>query len=48
MNLVDGCHTLLHAAGWSVGEVRVATATCPKWLVTGSNGENTVAACGIT
>jgi hypothetical protein len=45
---IDHCHERLHRAGWSVGELSIATATGPAWPVTGSNGENRVAARGIT
>ena len=40
--------TRLHAAGWSVGDVRILTAEGPRWLVTGRNGENQVRATGRT
>jgi hypothetical protein len=51
---VDTCPTVdesfarLHAAGWSVGDVRLATAAGSCWLVTGHNGENSVRARGDT
>jgi hypothetical protein len=48
MNPVDACHERLHRAGWSVGEVRIATATGPVWLVSASNGENRIDARGVT
>jgi hypothetical protein len=41
---VDESFARLHAAGWSVGDVR----TGAEWLVTGSNGENQVRATGRT
>jgi hypothetical protein len=34
----------LHAAGWGVGDAGFASG----WLVTGTNGENRVAAAGAT
>jgi hypothetical protein len=34
----------LHAAGWSVGEVRLLTAAGPLWQVDGANGENAILA----
>jgi hypothetical protein len=34
----------LHAAGWSVGEVRAGR----SFLVTGTNGENALRAVGVT
>jgi hypothetical protein len=36
----DESFARLHAAGWSVGDVRVLTGEGPVWLVTGTNGEN--------
>jgi hypothetical protein len=36
----DESSARLHRAGWSVGEVRVLTAVGPRWLVSGTNGEN--------
>jgi hypothetical protein len=48
MNPADACHDRLHRAGWSVGEVRIATATGPAWLVSGSNGENRIDGRGAT
>jgi hypothetical protein len=36
---VDESFALLHAAGWSVGDVRVRTAAGARWLVTGTNGD---------
>src|SRR5262249_3975930 len=38
----------LHAAGWSVGDVRVLTPSGALWLVTGYNGENALRAEGLT
>jgi hypothetical protein len=46
--IIDYCHGRLHRAGWSVGEVRIATATGPARLVSGSNGENRIDARGAT
>ena len=40
----DESFALLHAAGWSVGDVRVLTGEGPVWQVTGTNGENRIAA----
>jgi hypothetical protein len=45
---VDDSFARLHAAGWSVGDVRLLTAAGPAWLVTGTNGENAVNAQGQT
>jgi DNA-binding helix-hairpin-helix protein with protein kinase domain len=36
---VDQSFAHLHAAGWSVGDVRILTAERPAWLVTGHNGD---------
>ncbi len=44
---VDDSFARLHAAGWSVGDVRVLTASGPRWLVTGTNGENALRAEGV-
>jgi len=45
MTTVDHCHDALHSAGWSVGEVRITTASgVPSWLVSGTNGENRIEA----
>ncbi len=41
-------HLRLKAAGWSVGYVRVLSLGGPRWLVTGTNGENAVAGRGRT
>ena len=38
----------LHAAGWSVGDVRLLTAEGARWLVSGSNGENRIRALADT
>jgi hypothetical protein len=40
----DESFARLHAAGWSVGE----TGTAGRWLVSGTNGENQLAARGST
>src|SRR6516162_7362300 len=48
VNPIDHCHERLHRAGWSVGEVRIATANGLAWLVSGSNGENRIDARGTT
>jgi hypothetical protein len=45
---VDQCHTRLKRASWSLGEVRLLTATGPVWLVDGTNGENRLEARGAT
>ena len=45
---VDESFTRLHAAGWSVGDVRILTAEGPASLVSGTNGENAVSARGRT
>jgi hypothetical protein len=42
MPAIDHCYARLHRAGWSVGEVRIATPGGPAWLVTGTNGENVI------
>jgi hypothetical protein len=39
----DESFARLHAAGWSVGEVRLGDGL---WLVSGSNGENRIQARG--
>jgi hypothetical protein len=41
----DGSFARLQRSGWSVGEVSLADGT---WVVTGGNGENRIAARGIT
>jgi hypothetical protein len=41
---VDDSRDRLHRAGWSVGEI----ATAAGWVVSGSNGENQLAARGST
>src|SRR5262245_8479345 len=40
----DESFARLHAAGWSVGDVRRLTAAGPRWLVTGTNGGNVLRA----
>jgi hypothetical protein len=45
---VDESLPRLHAAGWSVGEVRVLAPHGPRWLVTGTNCENVIKAEGAT
>jgi len=44
----DTSFARLHAAGWSVGDVRVLTAAGAVWLVTGANGENVIEALAPT
>jgi hypothetical protein len=44
----DASLARLHAAGWSAGEVRVLAPHGPRWLVTGTNGENVIRAEGAT
>jgi hypothetical protein len=41
---VEELYALLHAAGWSIGEVAPGDA----WTVTGTNGENVIHAGGET
>jgi hypothetical protein len=41
---IEACHERLHRAGWSIGEV----GTSSGWLVTGTNGENTIVAAAPT
>src|SRR5262245_56702138 len=43
---VDESFAQLHAAGWSVGDVRLLAPSGPRWLVTGTNGENALRAEG--
>jgi hypothetical protein len=43
----DETFALLHAAGWSVGDVPPLTAHGPVWLVTGSKGENKIEARAV-
>jgi hypothetical protein len=38
----------LHRAGWSVGDTAFVGTTGTTWLVSGSNGENLIRACGTT
>ena len=45
---VDESFARLHAAGWSVGDVRLLTAAGPRWLVTATNGENRIRASALT
>jgi hypothetical protein len=40
----DEPFALQHAAGWSVGDVRLLTGEGPVWLVSGTNGENRIEA----
>jgi len=40
----DDSFARLNRAGWSVGDVRVITASGPAWVVTGANGENVIEA----
>ena len=35
----------LHAAGWSVGDARILTADGPRWLVSGTNGDENQPYC---
>src|SRR5262249_54833510 len=44
----DESFARLHAAGWSVGDVRILTPSGPLWLVTGTNGENAVNAEAVS
>jgi hypothetical protein len=44
----DQCFALLHAAGWSLGEVRILTAAGPAWWVSGTNGANAIEARAST
>ena len=41
---VDACLARLHRAGWSVGDVRLLTASGPLWLVTGTRGKHFIRA----
>jgi hypothetical protein len=45
---VDESFARLQRSGWSVGDVAVYTAEGPRWLVTGTNGENHIEARGAT
>jgi hypothetical protein len=44
----DACYVALKAAGWSVGETAVRTATGLAWCVDGRNGENVLLARAAT
>jgi hypothetical protein len=44
----DDSFVLLHAAGWSMGDVRLLTAAGPAWLVTGAKWENIIEARAAT
>jgi hypothetical protein len=44
----DEPFTCLHAAGWSIGDVRVMTAAGPCWGVIGANGKNIIEPDGKT
>src|SRR5262245_54876743 len=45
---VDDGAALLHAAGWSVGELQILAAGGPVWHVSATNGENVLEARGAT
>jgi hypothetical protein len=46
---VDQALTLLHAAGWCIGDTAFVTETGSLvWLVSGRNGENVIRAEGPT
>ncbi len=45
---VDVCYERLRRAGWAVSDVLVETADGPAWIVTGSDGANSVRAIGET
>jgi hypothetical protein len=38
----DESFTLLHVAGWPVGDVPLFSPAGPAWLVTGADGENVI------
>jgi hypothetical protein len=40
----DESFAMLHAAGWSVGDLLLLTGNGPAWLVTDTNGENSIEA----
>ncbi len=44
----DESFAQLHAAGWSMGDVRILTPSGPRWLVTGTKGENALRAEGVS
>ena len=45
---VDVCLARPHAAGWSVGDVRLLGTRGPLWLVTGTRGAHLIRAEGQT
>jgi hypothetical protein len=45
---VDESFGRLQRAGWTAGDLAVHTAGGPRWLVTGTSGENRVEARGAT
>jgi hypothetical protein len=45
---VDVCYERLRQTGWVVSDVFVKTADGPAWIVTGSDGVNTLRAIGQT
>jgi hypothetical protein len=45
---VDACCDRLHRAGWSVGDVRLLTGAGALWLVTGTRGDHSIRAEGLT
>jgi hypothetical protein len=42
------CYERLRLAGWAVSDAFVKTAEGPAWIVTGSDGANSVRAIGKT
>jgi hypothetical protein len=44
----DDSFARLHAAGWSVGEVRLLLVGALLWQVDGTNGENAILARALT
>jgi hypothetical protein len=45
---VDVCYERLRGTGWTVQDMFVETADGPAWIVTGTDGANTLRAIGET
>jgi hypothetical protein len=45
---VDVCYERLRRTGWTVSDTFVETADGPAWIVTGTDGANTLHAIGET
>ncbi len=45
---VDVCYERLRRTGWTVSDMFVETAEGPAWIVTGTDGANSLRAIGAT